>query len=96
MILIGTKTDLREDETIIEFLKGMGQEPISYHMGLQMAKDIGAYKYLECSAMTQRGVKQVFDEAIRSVLQPSAFQNYQANHYILKKKKKSKKICTLL
>ena len=41
--------------------------PIQYSQGVAMAKDIGAVKYLECSALPQKGLKTVFDEAIRAV-----------------------------
>ena len=37
-----------------------------------MCKDINGRKYLECSALTGKGVKTVFDEAIRAVLCPPA------------------------
>ncbi|CAO3653486.1 unnamed protein product [Cunninghamella echinulata] len=72
MILVGTKLDLREDPETVERLKQKKMSPISYTQALQMAKDIGAEKYLECSALTQKGLKNVFDEAIRAVLSPSS------------------------
>lgn len=71
-LLIGTKLDLRDDREAIERMKENGQAPISYQQGQQLAKEIGAVKYMECSALTQRGLKAVFDEAIRCVLYPTA------------------------
>lgn len=70
IILIGTKTDLRDDEDVVNKLKGQMQSPITYAQGLALVRDVSALKYLECSAKTQKGVKNVFDEAIRAVIQP--------------------------
>lgn len=70
VILVGTKMDLREDKNTLEKLKDQKRSPISYPQGLAMAKEINAVKYLECSALNQKGLKAVFDEAIRAVLVP--------------------------
>jgi len=84
VVLVGTKLDLREDKETIEKLKEKKLSPITATNALQMSKEIGAVKYLECSALTQKGLKQVFDEAIRAVLCPK------------KPARKAKKGCTLL
>ena len=65
IILVGTKLDLREDRGTTEALRTKRMEPVSYEQALQVSRDIGAHKYLECSALTQRNLKSVFDEAIR-------------------------------
>ena len=44
--------------------------PIQYEQAVMVAKEIKAQKYLECSALTQRNLKSVFDEAIRYALYP--------------------------
>ena len=69
-LLVGTKADLRTDEVALRNLEEKKLEPITRQMGEQLAKDLGAIKYMECSAVTQKGLKEVFDEGIRAVLFP--------------------------
>lgn len=68
IVLVGTKLDLRYDEETIAILGEDDRVPVTHTEGLQMKKNIGAAKYVECSALTQQGLKTVFDEAIRAVL----------------------------
>lgn len=84
IVLVGTKLDLRDDKETTEKLREKKLAPLTYPQGLNMAKEIGAVKYLECSALTQKGLKTVFDEAIRAVLCPS------------KPAKKKNKPCSIL
>ncbi len=82
-MLVGTKIDLREDKESIEKLKNIKLSPITRNEGLKLQKEIAATKYVECSALTQNGMRNVFDEAIRAVWNPSTV-------------KKQKKSCSLL
>ena len=56
---VGTKIDLREDKEVVGQLAKQGLAPIKKEQGVKMAAKIKAYKYLECSALTQKGLKQV-------------------------------------
>lgn len=47
----------------------MKQEPVKFEEGRQMAERIGAFAYLECSAKTKDGVREVFETATRAALQ---------------------------
>ena len=40
-----------------------------------MASKIKAVIHLECSALTKKGVKEVFDQVIESVINPSKFKS---------------------
>lgn len=66
IILVGTKLDLRDDTQTIEKLNKENKSPITYQQGLTLAERIDAVKYMECSALTQKGLTLVFDEAIRA------------------------------
>ncbi len=65
IILVGTKIDLKQDPDTAAALRAKNMEPIEFDKGLQCAKEIGAFKYVECSALTQRNLKFVFDCAIK-------------------------------
>ncbi|XP_040565888.1 ras-related C3 botulinum toxin substrate 1 [Lepeophtheirus salmonis] len=83
ILLVGTKIDLREDKETLQALADAGQAPIKREQGQKLCNKIRAVKYLECSALTQRGLKQVFDEAVRSVLRPQPVRRRQKKCQIL-------------
>ena len=86
-MLIGNKLDLRENKLNQNSNQGkvMPADKISYTEGHSMAKEIGAVGYFECSALQQKGLKTIFDEACRAVIYPPKNP---------KKKKRSR--CSLL
>ena len=68
IILVGTKSDLRDDADFVKQLEAKGKKPLTCEDGEAVATAIGACHHAECSALTQKGLKQVFDEAIKEVL----------------------------
>jgi len=83
IIIVGTQIDLRDDPIVSEKLDRQNKKPVSLEEGEQFARDMNVLKYVECSALTQKGLKNVFEEAIMAaIITPSA--------------KKSEKRCKLL
>lgn len=83
LVLVALKCDLREQENEEEGGEGgesatqaqaSTEEPhekrptINYDQGLEVARRINAARYLECSAMRNRGVNEAFTEAARVAL----------------------------
>ncbi|EFA83441.1 Rho GTPase [Heterostelium album PN500] len=66
IILVGTKTDLREDKKTLASLQEVNQEPVSRDEGIALAKEIGAVQFFECSALTGSGVNDIFAQAIKA------------------------------
>ena len=68
IILVGNKKDLRNDSNTIKELGKMKQEPVKLEDGRAMAEKINAVCYMECSARTKGGVREVFEAATREGL----------------------------
>ncbi|CAM0142586.1 unnamed protein product [Umbelopsis sp. WA50703] len=70
-LIVGTQVDLRDDPNMLQKLARQKQKPIPFEAGERLARELGAVKYAECSALTQKGLKNVFDEAIVAALEPT-------------------------
>jgi small GTP-binding protein len=66
IILLGTKSDLRNDPLNADGASaGM---PVTHAEGLAASRRMGCDAYVECSAITQDGLKLAFDSAISIAL----------------------------
>lgn len=75
-LIVGTQVDLRDDPQIMEKLQREKKEPVAPGKGERLARELGAVKYVECSALTQKGVKNVFDDVstpLNPLAQPTVF-----------------------
>ena len=69
-LIVGTQIDLRDNARTLEKLSKQKQRPITIEAAEKLSRELRAAKYVECSALTQMGLKNVFDEAILAALEP--------------------------
>lgn len=79
IVLVGTQVDLRESS-----MTSANTDPRIRHItnseGEELKQKIGAFRYIECSALRQLNIKEVFDSCIEAYaksnppIQPSCFE----------------------
>ncbi|XP_024145704.1 rho-related GTP-binding protein RhoU isoform X1 [Oryzias melastigma] len=69
LVLVGTQLDLREDVQVLIQLAQNQQRPVGTEEGQQLAQELGAAAFAECSALTQKNLKDTFDSAILASFQ---------------------------
>ena len=67
-ILVGTKIDLRKDDTLY-----------SKEENINLANNLGACGYLECSSKTSKGVISLFEESVRIYYNHNILKNTSSN-----------------
>ncbi|KAK7930102.1 hypothetical protein WMY93_006497 [Mugilogobius chulae] len=69
LVLVGTQVDLREDVQVLIQLAQNQQRPVGSEEGRRLAQELGAAGFCECSALTQKDLKDTFDTALLASLQ---------------------------
>ncbi|KAK0411369.1 hypothetical protein QR680_005620 [Steinernema hermaphroditum] len=67
VILVGTHSDLRTNVNELMKLSRVGERPVPESKGRMLAEELHS-DYIECSALTQHNLKEVFDRAIIAAL----------------------------
>ncbi|XP_033105359.1 cell division control protein 42 homolog [Anneissia japonica] len=103
IILVGTQCDLRTDVNVLIDLAKNNERPVTEAEATQRAKIMNAVAYLECSALTQHNMKEVFDAAMLSALkitQPPRRKSKLGKKYLKSPQKQKpstwKKLCCIV
>uniref|UniRef100_H3C738 Uncharacterized protein n=1 Tax=Tetraodon nigroviridis TaxID=99883 RepID=H3C738_TETNG len=69
VVLVGTQVDQREDVQVLIDLARNKERPVGTEEGRRLAQELGAVGFCECSALTQKNLKEAFDAAILASMQ---------------------------
>lgn len=86
LVLVGTQLDLREDVQVLINLAQNQERPVGTEEGRQLAQELGAVGFAECSALTQKNLKDAFDTAILASIQLTDTCSVQQQRLTLRKK----------
>uniref|UniRef100_A0A674P8L1 Uncharacterized protein n=1 Tax=Takifugu rubripes TaxID=31033 RepID=A0A674P8L1_TAKRU len=86
LVLVGTQLDQREDVQVLINLAQNHERPVSMEEGRQLAQELGAVSFSECSALTQKNLKDVFDAAILASIQQTDICSFEQQRQTLRKK----------
>merc|ERR1719215_750260 len=79
IVLVGTQVDARQD-SLTTANTDQRSRHITTREGEELKQKINAFRYIECSALTQLNIKEVFDSCIEAYaksnppIQPSCFE----------------------
>ena len=86
-IIVMNKIDLRDDLEFVEGRASRGEEKlVELSEAIELGKKLGAFRVVECSALTGQGVTAVFDAAIDAALGFTGTQRTSASSSSHKKK----------
>lgn len=73
VLLVGTQSDLRHDVKVLIMLSRHKEKPVPPSAAQALSSKLGMVGgYMECSALTQHNLKDVFDAAITAGMRHSA------------------------
>ena len=87
VVLVGTQSDLRNDASTLVELAQVKEHPVSEAEARKLASNLGFLGYIESSSLTQKNLKEVFDQAIMAGLQGRSMKEQR----LAKKHKKAAK-----
>ena len=57
-MLVGCKSDIKDNKSFIEKLKASNEQLISFRQGEQLTKKLNILGYVECSSLNKQDVKE--------------------------------------